>query len=117
MHFFLATIAYIFGPRYFVRKKDVHIVVNLPSGWANFPIWTTRKTKVQCVGSTDLAQLLQGKLNRELNIPFITVNSEDIFSFKWALGSFVHLNFFCPVFLFAFCWVSVSSKSYGGVCV
>ncbi|KAJ3590378.1 hypothetical protein NHX12_008329 [Muraenolepis orangiensis] len=59
-------VLFIFGPKYSVKKKGVHTLLNFLSGAAK--IWLTRRSRLQGVGSVALLPVLQGLLRARLRV-------------------------------------------------
>ena len=78
---------FVFGPKYSLRKKNIHTMINFISGTAKMAIWLTRKNKTEGAGSTNPVQVLEGLVAARLRVEFafykLTDNLET-FSLFWA---------------------------------
>ncbi|KAJ3586646.1 hypothetical protein NHX12_013042 [Muraenolepis orangiensis] len=54
--FYFVLFIYSFGPKYSVKKKGVHTLLNFLSGAAKMAIWLTLRSRVQGVGSVALQE-------------------------------------------------------------
>ena len=61
---------FIYGPRYSVKRKAVHTLINFISGQAKLAIWKTRKNRVRGVGTEDVMLMLTGMLAARLRVEF-----------------------------------------------
>ncbi|KAK2897116.1 hypothetical protein Q8A73_013496 [Channa argus] len=80
---------FIFGPKYCVKKRAVHILMNWLSGSAKLAIWLTRRNQTQDTGSVQLVPVLKGLLKARLRVEFVYHRMIDdmlTFGHRWAVG-------------------------------
>ncbi|KAK2883356.1 hypothetical protein Q8A73_022289 [Channa argus] len=81
---------FIFGPKYCVKKRAVHILMNWLSGSAKLAIWLTRRNQTQDTGSVQLVPVLKGLLKARLRVEFVYHRMIDdmlTFGHRWAVGN------------------------------
>ena len=79
---------FIFGPKYFAKKRSAHNVMNFLSTSAKLTIWLTRKNQAQNVGSVEplvLEGLLRARLRLEHAYYRMTDNMRT-FAQLWTVG-------------------------------
>ena len=80
---------FIYGPKYAVKKKRVHVLMNFISGAAKLAIWITRKNQTRGAGSVDPVQATQGLVAARLRVEhayYRTVDNLETFNATWAVG-------------------------------
>ena len=80
---------FIFGPRYAVKDKAVHVLVNFLSGRAKLAIWRTRKNRILGRGPVDTVLMVGGLLAARLRLEYTFYNLvQDLDTFKnlWGIG-------------------------------
>ena len=80
---------FIFGPKYSVTTKNVHMLLNFMSGMVKLAIWITRRNKIKGVGSIDPVQVLTGLVAARIRVEhayYKLTNNLDIFNNIWAVG-------------------------------
>ena len=80
---------FIFGPRYAVKDKAVHVLVNFLSGKAKLAIWRTRKNRILGRGPVDTVLMVGGLLAARLRLEYTYYNLvQDLDTFKnlWGIG-------------------------------
>ena len=78
---------FIFGPRYAVKDKAVHVLVNFLSGRAKLAIWKTRKNRILGRGPVDTVLMVGGLLAARLRLEYTYyVQDLDTFTNIWGIG-------------------------------
>ena len=80
---------FIFGPKYFAKKKYVITLLNFLSGSAKLATWLTRRNRTQNSGSTNAMMVFQGILKARLTVEhtfYMMMENMQDFPRVWAVG-------------------------------
>lgn len=81
---------FIFEPKYSVKKKLKHVLINLVFGAAKLSIWLSRKNKILNKGSKEVYEVFLGMLEARLRIECVyyeLINNLQAFTEKWSVGN------------------------------
>ena len=80
---------FIFGPKYFAKKRSADNVMNFLSASAKLAIWLTRKNQAQNGGSVEPVVVLEGLLRARLRVEhayYRTTDNMRVVAQLWTVG-------------------------------